>query len=90
MCSQSVIMDYGQKDFAKYIQSIPPSQPAAQIVSPPPAPAVPPSHIAAFEELLRKAKEYDRITGQPDCELDSKREAIRKIAAQLGVTIAFP
>lgn len=43
-----------------------------------------------LEELLRKAKEYDRITGQPDCELDEKRLALKKIADEMGVPVQFP
>lgn len=46
--------------------------------------------VEVLEELLRKGKEYDRETGQPDCELDEKRQALKKIAEELGVEIAFP
>lgn len=46
--------------------------------------------VEALEELLRKGKEYDAATGQPDCELDEKKEALRKLAEQLGVEIEFP
>lgn len=43
-----------------------------------------------FEELLRKAKKYDELTGQPDCELDEKRQALKKIADSMGIEIEFP
>lgn len=43
-----------------------------------------------FEELLKKAKKYDEMTGQPDCELDEKRQALKKIADELGIEISFP
>lgn len=43
-----------------------------------------------FEELLRKAAEYDREHAQPNCELDEKRLALKKIADEMGVEITFP
>lgn len=46
--------------------------------------------VAALEELLRKGKEFDAASGQPDCELDEKKEAMRKLAKELGVEINFP
>lgn len=45
--------------------------------------------IEELRKLLEKAKEYDKKTGQPDCELDSKRQALKEIAKELGVEIAF-
>jgi len=45
--------------------------------------------VAALEELIRKGKEYDAATGQPDCELDEKRQALKKIADEMGVEIRF-
>ena len=49
-----------------------------------------PYFVPNFEELLRKAKAYDEMTGQPDCELDEKRLALKKIAEEMGVEIRFP
>jgi hypothetical protein len=46
--------------------------------------------VLALEELLRKGKEFDAETGQPDCELDEKKEALKKVAKELGVEINFP
>jgi len=46
--------------------------------------------VSVIEELLRKAKEYDRITGQPDCELDSKKKILQELAEKLKITIRFP
>lgn len=43
-----------------------------------------------FEDLLRRAKKYDRDNNQPDCELDEKRAALKKIADEMGVEIRFP
>lgn len=33
-------------------------------------------------ELIRKAKEYDRMTGQPDCPTDTKRKWISDMEAR--------
>lgn len=41
-------------------------------------------------ELLKKAKEYDTSTGQKECELEEKKERLRKLAKTLGVEIEFP
>ena len=46
--------------------------------------------IKVLEELLEAGKKYDAESGQPDCELDEKIEAIKRIAEQLGVKITFP
>ena len=48
-----------------------------------------PSFPEQLEDILRRAREYDRITGQPDCELDEKRQALKKIADEMGVEIQF-
>ena len=43
-----------------------------------------------FADLLRKAKLYDEEHGEPECELDEKRQALKKIADEMGVEIVFP
>ena len=43
-----------------------------------------------ISELMRKAKAYDEEHGEPDCELDEKKETLQKLADQLGVKITFP
>lgn len=45
--------------------------------------------VAEFKTLLERAREYDRRTGQPDCELDSKKKLIKAIAAALGLDVSF-
>ncbi|MCI0563752.1 MAG: hypothetical protein MN733_35205 [Nitrososphaera sp.] len=42
-----------------------------------------------MEKLIKAAKEYDTRNGEPDCELDSKREALKKIASEMGIEISF-
>lgn len=43
--------------------------------------------IEALEELIRRGKEYDEAHGHPACELDEKKELLRKLAKELGVEI---
>ena len=42
-----------------------------------------------FRKLLERAREYDRRHNQPDCELESKRQEILRLAESLGVKIDF-
>jgi len=46
--------------------------------------------IDEFYRLLAAAKLYDARTKQPDCEEESKRDKLRKLAKDLGVEVAFP
>ena len=41
-------------------------------------------------DLLKKAKKYDNDNGEPECELESKKEKLQAIADELGVEISFP
>lgn len=43
--------------------------------------------VEELRKLLIAAKEYDEKTGQPDCELESKIELIRKVAELVGVSM---
>lgn len=47
------------------------------------------AEVGEFKALLDRARDYDKRTGQPNCELDEKRQALKRIATQLGVEIAF-
>jgi hypothetical protein len=51
---------------------------------------IPQSDIDEFYRLLERAREYDRKNREPDCEMEEKKAAVKKIAEQLGVTIQFP
>lgn len=44
------------------------------------------------KELLKKAKVYDEVNGEPECEMADKVDFMRKMAGMLGVTIddVFP
>jgi len=46
--------------------------------------------IDEFYELLRRAREYDETHNQPDCGIEDKKEAMKKVADALGVEIDFP
>lgn len=48
-------------------------------------PAVP----TIFKDLLKSAKEYDIKNNEPDCELEEKKDLLRKLAEQLGIEINF-
>lgn len=45
--------------------------------------------LAEMERMVLAAKEYDRKNGEPDCELDSKRVALKKLAEEMGIEIKF-
>lgn len=85
MCAASMIYDhYRDKWNDLYRRS---QEPTAPI--PDPVPAITPEEIAEFRKLLERARKYDRENNEPDCELEEKREKLRKLAEELGVDIAF-
>ncbi len=91
MCVVSMVMDHYHD---KWWRLFPPPQPWVAPAMPPaaplqPAPAISPAEVDEFRRLLERAREYDRLHNQPDCELDEKREKLRKLARDLGVEIAF-
>lgn len=84
--------------YEKWDQYPPPPQP---IVTPPiiisptvvpvqPQPTISPEEIEEFKRLLERAREYDKKNGEPECELESKKEKLKKLAEELGVEIEFP
>lgn len=90
MCVASMIYDHFRDKWDKY----PRPQPYRQV--PPvfpyvPYPPLPPQimldEIKEFKELLEKARKYDEENNQKDCELDEKKELLKKIAKELGVEI---
>lgn len=91
MCVVSMIMDHYNEKWKQYPQpSVPvypfviPTIPFPQLV-----PSITPEEIAEFRKLLERAREYDKQNGEPACELDEKKEALKKLAKELGVEIAF-
>jgi hypothetical protein len=105
MCVVSMIMDhYGDKWRRRaWPELVPefPYTPTVPLPSPdeqrraleqflqPVRPAITAQEIQEFRELLERAREYDRRNNEPECEMAEKREAILKIAKQLGVEISF-
>ena len=55
----------------------------------PSEPAITDEEIREFRKLLERAREYDKRMNQPDCEMDDKRNVIKRIAAILGVDVSF-
>lgn len=51
---------------------------------------IPQADIDEFYRLLERAREYDRKHNQPDCELEEKKNKLKKLALDLGVEISFP
>ena len=45
--------------------------------------------VDEFRRLLDRAREYDLKNNEPDCEMDEKRQALKKIAKSMGVDISF-
>lgn len=43
--------------------------------------------VEMLKELLKKAKEYDEKTNQPDCEQEEKIALIKKVAEMVGVDL---
>lgn len=88
MCAVSMIMQHYEDKWRPLLE-----EHARQPISIlPPVVYVPPisqGEIDEFRKLLERAREYDRKHNQPDCELDEKRQTIKKIAEQLGVEVAF-
>lgn len=105
MCVYSMISDhYWEKwvprhprpwtlpDFPGYPRTPEPPQP---YIHPATSPVSPEEFKKLAEEveelrkLLERARKYDERTGQPECELDEKRKALKKLAEELGVDISF-
>ena len=46
--------------------------------------------VADLEELLRKAKIYDILNEQPNCELGDKKKTLQQLADTWGIEIHLP
>lgn len=87
MCVTSMIGDYYQERYDHH-----PLQPLTWINMPP---AVSRDEFDALrkdveemKELLKRAKDYDERTGQPDCEIEDKMAMLRRLADLLGVDLS--
>ena len=86
MCVVSMIYDHYYDKWREYF---PPSHWQVPMMPIPQQPAITPEEIVEFRKLLERAREYDKRTGQPDCELEEKRKKLKDLADQLGVKIGF-
>lgn len=96
MCAYSAIMDGFNKKWPNPVTI--PSIPSWPEVKPTVFPSIMPAPYTGptkeqFEELLkllRAAKVYDEKTGQPECELESKKNQLRAYAKLLGLEDQIP
>lgn len=101
MCVVSMIMDHYYDKWAPFRPSrtVPDVIPVYPIQPPPihtppvtiyPLPNLPTQkEIDEFRQLLEKAREYDKRNNEPDCELQSKKDRLLKLAQELGIKIDF-
>lgn len=52
-------------------------------------PAIRDEEIREFRTLLRRAREYDKRHNQTECQHADKREALLRLAAELGADVSF-
>ncbi len=81
MCVVSMVMDhYTEKWFRPYQIdfSNPPTRQEFDDLK---------KDVLEMRELLKRAKIYDEENGQKDCELEEKKEIIRKVAEAVGIDI---
>lgn len=97
MCVVSMISDHFHdkwNDFYKYTSPPVPEAPLPPWLNPPVPPSTTPTlteeEVAELRKLLDRAREYDERNGEPDCELEEKKERLRKLAEELGAAITFP
>lgn len=85
MCVVSMVMQQGIDTNPEWWKR------GQQIITTPPnlVPTTLYPNVDFFNELLKKAKAYDEMTKQPDCENDEKKKALKKIADELGIEIKF-
>jgi hypothetical protein len=88
-CAVSMIMDHY---IERWQQPHPVPQPWVPVIPAPPMPsrpAITDEEVAEFRRLLERAREHDRKNGNPDCELDEKKQLLKRLATELGIDIAF-
>lgn len=97
MCVYSVIMDHYYDKWQPYRHPTNPPQPVPyEPYTTLPSPLSEDEikdlrkDVKELKKLLEKAKKYDKETGQKDCELDSKKKKLQKLADELGIEIDFP
>jgi hypothetical protein len=83
MCVYSMIMDHRYDEWTR--KYLPPSEPYGPTPNPfsPQTPTQ--EEIDEFRRLLERAREYDRIHNEPDCEVEEKKKLLRELAKKLGI-----
>lgn len=92
MCVVSMLMDHYKDKWTDpfYPRPIQPSiLPSPVQPWPPIQPQISPLEVEEFKKLLERAREYDRKNNEPDCELEEKKQQVKKLAEDLGVKIDF-
>lgn len=92
MCVVSMIMDHYSDKWGKFRpyfspfqnpEPWPPTQPATQpYVSP-----IKQEEVDELRRLLGRARDYDRRNNEPDCELDEKKQTLKRVAEALGINL---
>jgi hypothetical protein len=81
-----MVMDHTWDKWQKYVppQPLPYRPVEIEPYTPQPLPFTD-TEIEDLRDLLRRAREYDKDTDQPDCELEEKKQRLLKLAEELGV-----
>ncbi len=85
MCVMSMVMDHYSDKWQRVTLPLTPV-PSPLVI---PASPITPQEVDEFRQLLERAREYDRKHGEPECELQEKRDRIKKLADELGVDVSF-
>lgn len=84
MCVLSMIMDHYTDRWWERTGTLPNTNYPIII-----QPQITEEEIAEFKRLLERAREYDKLHNEPNCELEAKKTKLRDLAEQLGVSISF-
>ena len=82
MCTTSFVMDDYRDRWTPLVQQVPQYVPVV-------VPIIQPAEVEEFRRLLERARQHDRETNQPGCEMESKKAALKALAEKLGVDISF-
>jgi hypothetical protein len=87
MCVVSMVMDHFEDEWFKKLR---PAAPAPFVFPGAPVPAEPAltaDELRQLRDLIARAKQYDIAHNQPDCELDAKKEKLRRIVEVLDPSL---
>lgn len=90
MCTVSMVGDHYNERWQQYTPDL--SRAPLHIITPPSRAEFDAlkREVEEMKELLHAAKRIDTVTGQPDCEMESKLAVLRAVADLVGVDIEFP